>query len=103
MKYIKAYELFGGAKITKKLKDDVIKAELGFNDLMLAIINQEYRKVKKIIKNGVDLEHQNNQGNTALLMAAKIGDLKIVKELIKNGANIHHKNKNGDDGLGIVV
>jgi ankyrin repeat protein len=43
------------------------------------------------------LEHQNNQGNTALLMAAKIGDLKIVKELIKNGANIHHKNKNGDD------
>lgn len=59
-------------------------------------------KFKKLIKTE-DLEYQDSNGNTALLIAAKEGRLKMVKELIKAGANIFHTNNEGESFYDLAV
>jgi ankyrin repeat protein len=97
MKYIKKYELFGGAKITKALKDDTIISMKQYNELLTSIYRGNFEKFQKLLNSNIDLEYEDADGNTALLLATRYRDLKMVKEIIKKGANIYHKNKSGED------
>lgn len=93
---IKTFEAFQGGRITKSLKKDFIKFEKNMNDFMLSILDNDMNTFNKLI-DSVNLEEENVDGNTALLIASYSGRLNMLKKLIKNGANIYHKNKEGKD------
>ncbi len=44
-----------------------------------------------------------NNGNDALLHAAKTRNLSLVKQLVAEGANVHHKNFDGESSLHIAA
>lgn len=102
MRYLKTYELLNGGRIMKAALNDLKSMQHGWNELMQSIVNKEYKKFMKLIKN-TDLEEVDNDGNTALLIASSDGKLTMVKELIKAGADITHKNKNGEDFYDLAV
>lgn len=58
--------------------------------------------IKSLRENG-EIDRQDPNGNTVLLMAVEKGDAQIVKELIENQANIEVKNLNGDTALMLAV
>jgi len=65
----------------------LISAILGWN--IANIEKPEYLKIiEYLIESGADLNLQNNQGNTALIQAAKGNKMHIVNLLLKNGADI---------------
>lgn len=102
MKYIKTYEALAGSQITKKLLNDIRFNTNVWNDFLVSIVENDMSKFKKLIKTE-DLEYQDSNGNTALLIAAKEGRLKMVKELIKAGANIFHTNNEGESFYDLAV
>jgi len=63
---------------------------------MNIIIEAAYHNQWKIIKNyleaGGDIESTDDEGNTALTIAALEGKVKLFKKLIAHGANTQHKN-----------
>ena len=83
MKYLKKYELFGGATAT-------------WNELFQSIHSKNYIRFKEWIDK-VDIEEEDMLGYTALLLACQYGTLHMVKDLIKKGADINHKNNKGED------
>ena len=98
MKYIKEYELFGGAKITSSLKNDIFFSENKWNDLMISIYQGgDTKEFKKLLDLNTDLEYEDLNGNTALLIATRYANLKMIQEIIKKGANINHKNNKNQD------
>ena len=46
----------------------------------------------ELIAHGSNVNAINNDGNTALIWAARKGLLDIAKGLLKNGASVNHKN-----------
>ena len=46
---ITIFELFNGSSITSTLLTDIKKGVNKWNDLMLAIVNNDYNKFKKLI------------------------------------------------------
>lgn len=57
------------------------------------------QEVKNLIKNKVDVNFQNNNGFSALMVASACGHENIVKILLENKANQDLRNKNGDTAL----
>ncbi len=55
--------------------------------------------IKWFVKNGVDVNAQDNYGNTALIKAGQMGRLNSVKFLITKKADIYHKNKEDNTAL----
>ena len=43
---------------------------------------------------GIPLQAQDKNGNSALHLAAKVGNLAVAKALVKTGANVTARNKN---------
>lgn len=60
------------------------------NDLSLieAVKNGDYAEAEKLIRDGAEVNQQDEQGWTPLNFAAGKGDLSIVKLLVENGAEI---------------
>ena len=102
MRYLRKYELFNGGRIANQLKNDLNAGIYGLNELMQSIVEKDYRKFMKLIKN-TNLEEADNNGNTALIVASHAGQLTMVKELINSGADITHKNNDGDDFYDVAV
>jgi serine/threonine protein kinase len=64
--------------------------------LFLAIRNQDSELVSKILRSSsVDIETQNGDGETALLYAARTGQLKAILALIKADADMHAVDQRG--------
>lgn len=55
----------------------------------------DIKKVKQLIKSGVDINIRNNVGSTILMLASYNGHKEIVKILIENGADVNLQNRNG--------
>ncbi len=82
MKYLKKFESHNKA-------DDIIEAaERG-----------DIEAVKELISAGVNLDKQDNGGNTALIWASYNNHIEIVKELIKAGAHLDKVNDDGNTAL----
>jgi len=57
--------------------------------LMLAIINEDIKMVKLLLKKGAKIENRDVFGETPLLKATASGNLDIVKVLVENKANVN--------------
>ena len=112
---IKSYELKDFMKIFEKCKNvKDIKNELGQNILMFAAENKKDEILSFLLeKNIFDINQQDNNGNTALILSAIItkeqqkyrGSMKhdinqrtllCIELLLKNKANEEIKNKNNE-------
>ena len=82
-------------------------------ELFEACKEKDYKKVKKLIKNGIDINyvdnlHQFNYGRNALLYVCgcyKSTDdsFKILKYLIKKGININHTSNYNNNALNYLI
>ena len=62
---------------------------------MRAAYNGKHEAVSKLIRAGADLDHQNKEGITALIVAAFHGRDQVVKVLIEGGAEISLQTNHG--------
>lgn len=58
-----------------------------------------YEKVEQLLDEGVDIEAQNEDEQTALIIAAKTDQLRIAELLISHGANIEARDEDGATAL----
>ncbi|MEC7384627.1 MAG: ankyrin repeat domain-containing protein, partial [Planctomycetota bacterium] len=74
----------------------------GATPLMHAARTNMHENVVLLIKSGANLKMTDNEGNNALLMAAKNAgaDAKMIGILIDAGCDLSAKDKNGMDALG---
>nr|WP_286642737.1 IS1595 family transposase [Spiroplasma ixodetis] len=59
--------------------------------------------INVLIENGANINHANQNGDTALHLATKNGLAQIVNTLLINNAHIHFINQNGDTALTIII
>lgn len=71
------------------LKDNVNK----HSALSLAVIGRKVNILRLLISAGADLENENFEGFTPLILASRIGSVKMVRELVKAGANVNARSK----------
>ncbi len=78
----------------------------GGEDLICAAENNDYldddysKVVKVLLDNGVDVNYKNEEGNTALIVAAKKDYRKAVEVLLDKGADVNYENeKDGKTAL----
>jgi len=63
------------------------KDQYGYTPLMLAVHDNDQAAVKSFLsQKDIDLSVKDNDGNTALMIAAYLGHISIVKTLLENGA-----------------
>ena len=67
--------------------------------LLEAIHAQDFESVKRIIKNGGDVNDVDSDGNTPLLIAVLTRQEKVVDELLKHGADPHKTRADGKGPL----
>ncbi len=83
--------------------------DIGSNALMLLLFVNKKRKedndvISLLITEGININHQNNYGHTALHEAVRLGYKKeIIKLLLDNGADVHIKNKKGKTALDMAI
>lgn len=95
---MKTFDAFQGASITRKLKQDILVSQNGWNELMGSIVLDDHKLFNRLINDkSINLEETDDKGNTALILAAKNHQLSMIKELIKAGANIYHENNDGEN------
>ena len=56
---------------------------------MLAVRKNNLKMVKFLVKSGAEVDAQNNQFITALMIAISRNNLEMVKFLMESGANIY--------------
>ena len=75
----------------------------GFEELALAIINDDAAAVKAALAGGADVNSRNPEmGSTPLIVAAFMGRAEIAKMLLAAGADINATNNNGADALAVA-
>jgi len=68
-------------------------------EIVYASYNGDLKKVLHLIKEGININIKDSNGDTALIKASRRGYLEIVKELIKADANSDIQNTGGDNAL----
>jgi len=88
---IKIKKLFNNKNINnnnsiRKIFYYFIQMMISYNDMSL---------LKFLVRNNIDVNIKNEDGNTPLIEAIKCGSLEIVNYLIENGANCNEINNQG--------
>ena len=73
--------------------------ELLNNDFLNSVLYGSRRSVRKWLKKGVDVNRQDRDGNTGLVLASYNGRTDIVKILLAAGANVDQQNDYGRTAL----
>ena len=81
--------------LTSPLLDLSYLDKKGNSYLHLSVIYQLENIIQLLIKKNININIQNNEGNTAFHYAYNTGDIKYIAILIENNADINIKNKNG--------
>jgi len=95
--YYKQFELLVNAGADLDIQYD------GLTILMLICkdlnVRDHIKKIKLLINNRCNLDMQNNEGNSALMLACKHGDTDTMKLLIDSGCDINLQNNYGQSVL----
>jgi ankyrin repeat protein len=67
--------------------------------LIEASKNYNIQEVRRLIKDGADVNARNKYDNTPLIWATHNSKLEAIKLLIQNGANVNTQNRDGDTPL----
>lgn len=71
--------------------------------LMAASTHDGKRVLEHLLETEANIEAEDEDGETALLLSAQTGDILTMEILVRSGANIHHANKTGDTCRSISV
>ena len=95
--YIRSNDFENGIDLINQIDIDTLNIQdnvTGNTPLMFAIIEDVHNDIViAIINKGVNVNLQNNDGDTALMIACANGNVQIVNTLIKAGANVDLPNK----------
>jgi len=69
------------------------------NPLITAIVNNQPEKIRDLLQHGVDANTTLQDGTSALIVAAAIGNLTSIQLLQQHGANINYANSQGTTAL----
>ncbi len=58
------------------------------SDLLNAVVAGDVAKAAALLNGGADCNYKNEEGTTALMLAAAVGNIAIVEKLIKAGAEV---------------
>jgi YVTN family beta-propeller protein len=97
----------GDLKETKRLVNsgapiNARKDEGGAIPLSNAALHGELEIVKYLLEKNAKISHTNEDGNTALIVAAFICRTEIVELLLERGASIQQKNNSGETAISVV-
>lgn len=67
-----------------------------FEEFIDAIADKKKTKVRRMIKNGFNVNTANENGRTPLMMAVQVGNIDMLKMLIKAGANLEQTAKESE-------
>ncbi len=73
--------------------------EAMFADVWDAVVNIDHAKLLRLLREGASLEIRDSEGNTPLMLAAKIGRLSAVEMLLEYGAEVDARDKEGQTPL----
>jgi len=95
----------GYTKIWKYIstKNYLYKEKYQNIDFINAAAKNNILLVNEFIKSGIDINIEDNVGNTALHVASLMDNKEIVKQLIESGANLDIKNHDGKTALYIAA
>jgi len=102
----KNLKIISNSELNNKIKKETNKINLNAEDknskqtfLNFSISLRNEDIVNFLIKNGADVNKEDKNGKTPLMLACGKGYENIVKILIENGANVNKENKNGETPL----
>lgn len=75
------------------------KASRRYDGVLSYMYHNNKRALLKLLSLGINVDEEDSIGNTVLITAAGIGDLRIVEALCVNGANVNHRNKSHETAL----
>ncbi len=81
--------------LTSPILDYTYQDQNGNSYLHLAVINQLESIIRTLLQKGINVNMQNNDGNTALHFAYNTGDIKFIGIIVESKADFTIKNKNG--------
>ena len=77
---------------------------LGKDDALIEAARKgDTAKVKTLLAEGAEVNHQDQYGYTALIWAANKGHAEVEKHLLAEGADVNLKNKNGKTALSVAT
>lgn len=83
-------------------KHDPARLYLMQPDLHKAVLDNDLKKIEKLLKSGADIEEV-AEDKTPLLLAINLGLVKAAKLLLSNGADIHARDSNGASALYFAI
>lgn len=78
---------------TDKIKDNIFTA----------IRSIDYTSINILLSEGTKIDTVDRQGNTPLMVAAKVGNTRIIDIILSHEPNINKQNKSGDTALMIAA
>lgn len=90
--------------LLSKKADLEIKNEVGDTALAMAVSNEQLEIADYLIKKGAKLDVScGGEGNTLLMCATQVNDVKLIKLILKkHPLEIKKKNKEGEDALSLA-
>ena len=79
-----------------------LQNNLSINTFQDAVFENDFKRIKSLIKEGKDINEKNTKGETALMIACRHVNLKMIKFLIEHGADPKIKNNNNMTALDIL-
>ena len=94
-------------KVRFLLNDSNVVAQAdhcGMTAFLDAVLSQSTGIIDLLLKQKIDVHHQNHHGDNALLLATlhKNPNTKLVKTLLEQGVDCCHKNKDGNSAFAIA-
>lgn len=74
-------------------------AEYNISLINLAIITSQFEAAKTLILNMQNINHQDSDGNSLIILALRLKDPDFIKAIIQKGANVNLRNNNGQTVL----
>jgi len=73
------------------------------NDIFEAIKNIDIMSLNILLAEGADVDTVNQNGETPLMLASEIGNMRMLNIILMHAPNVNKKNKNGETALMIAA